>query len=106
VRITMEFVYLGDAVLRRIVAVVALIIKRGSNALIVGRNGTRSEHRTVVALTMVHLSDCVGLQQVLVSVPDVVNDAEIRLQDRVPVSERRIEFELVAQRGFALSHVV
>src|SRR4030095_9561059 len=101
VRITMEFVYLGDAVLRRIVAVVALIIKRGSNALIVGRNGTRSEHRTVVALAMVHFGDGVGLHQILVSVPDVINDAKVGLQDRVPVSECRIELELVAQRGSA-----
>jgi len=82
-----------------------LIIKRRSNALIVGRNGTRSEHRPVVALAMVHFGDGVGLHQVLVSVSDVLNDAKVRLQDRVPVPERGIEFELVAQGRFARDHI-
>ena len=55
---------------------------------------------------MVHFRDGVGLHQVLIGVADVVNDTKVRLQDRVLVSERRIELELVAQRGSARSYVV
>jgi hypothetical protein len=45
---------------------------------------------------MVHFGDGVGLHQVLIGVSDVVDNTKVRLQNRVPVSERRIEFELVA----------
>ena len=55
---------------------------------------------------MVHFSDGIGLHEVLVGIADVVNNTKVRLQDRVLVSERRIEFELVAQRGSARSYVV
>ncbi len=55
---------------------------------------------------MVHFGDGVGLHQVLISVPDVIDNTKVRLQDRVLVPERRIEFELVAQRGSARSYVV
>ena len=55
---------------------------------------------------MVHFGDGVGLHQILISVSDVVDNTEVRLQDRVLVSERRIEFELVAQRRSAQRYVV
>jgi hypothetical protein len=60
----------------------------------------------MVVLAMVHLGDGVGLHQVLVGITDVVDDSEIRLQNRVPVSERRVEFELVAQRRSSQSNIV
>jgi hypothetical protein len=55
---------------------------------------------------MVHLRDGVGLHEVLRRVADVVNHAEIGLQNRVLVLERGVELELVAQRGLARRHVV
>ena len=60
----------------------------------------------MIMLAMVHFGDGVGLHQVLVRVCDVVDDPEIRLQNRVPVSERRVEFELVTQRRSAQGNVV
>ena len=103
--VTIQLSLRGDAVLRGIVPVVALIIKRSGNALIVRRNGTSSKQRTTVVLAMVHFSDGIRLHQVLSGVPDIVNDAKVRLQDCVPVPERRVKRELVAQRGSASSYV-
>ena len=60
----------------------------------------------MVVLAMVHLGDGVGLHQVLVGITDVVDDSEIRLQNRVPVSECRVELELVTQRRSSQSNVV
>ena len=60
----------------------------------------------MIMLAMVHFRDGVGLHQVLIGVSGIVDDSEIRLQNRVPVSERRVEFELVAQRRSAQSNVV
>ena len=104
--ITIELAFRGDAVLRGVVAVVALIIKGSSYALIVRGNHTRSKDRAMIVMAMVHFGDGVGLNEVLIGIADVVNDTKVRLQDRVLVSERRIEFELVAQRGSARSYVV
>src|SRR5215472_16678902 len=55
---------------------------------------------------MIHLRNSVGLYQVLVRIPDVVDDTKVRLQNRVLVLERRCECEFVAQRGLARSYVV
>jgi hypothetical protein len=104
--IAIQLAFRSNTVLRGIVAVVALIIKRSSNALIIGRNRTRPEQRAPVVLAMIHLRNSVGLYQILISVTDIVNDAKVRLQDCVLVHERRVEFELVAQRRSAQSHVV
>ena len=60
----------------------------------------------MVVLAMVHFGNSVGLYQVLVRIPDVVDDPEVRLQDCVLVHERRCERELVAQRGLARGYVV
>jgi hypothetical protein len=104
-RITIQLASCSDAVLGWIVAVVTLIIKRGGDTLIIGRDYARSEHRAMIVLAMVHLGNGVGLHQILISVSDVVNDAKIRLQDCVLIPECRIEFELVTQRGSASSYV-
>jgi hypothetical protein len=103
--VTIQRSFRGDAVLRGIVPVVALIIKGSGNPLIVGRNGTSSKQRATVVLAMVHFSDGIRLHQVLSGVPDIVNDAKVRLQDCVPIPERRVKRELVAQRGSASSYV-
>src|SRR5438876_7221791 len=104
--VTIQLSFRGDAVLRGIAAVVALIIKRSGNTLVVWRNGARSEQRTMIMLVMVHFRNAVGLYQVLISVSDVVDHPEVRLQNRIPVSERRVVFELVAERRCAESNVV
>jgi hypothetical protein len=60
----------------------------------------------MIMLAMVHFRNGVGLHQILIGVSGIIDDSEIRLQDRVSVSERRVEFELVAQRRSAQSNVV
>src|SRR5438874_8851856 len=59
--VPIQLSFRGDAILRGIVAVVALIIKWSGNTLIVGRNGARSEQRGTIVLAMVDLSYGVGL---------------------------------------------
>src|SRR5436309_8318472 len=70
--VTIQPAFRGYTVLRRIVAVIALVIKRSGNALIIGRNDAASEHRPMTVLPMIHLGNGVGLHQVLISVPDVI----------------------------------
>ena len=60
----------------------------------------------MIILAMVHLRNGVGLHQVLVGIAGVIYDPEIRLQNRVPVSKRRVEFELVAERGPTSGYIV
>src|SRR6185436_20874302 len=82
-RVTIQCRLCGHAVLRRIFAVVALIVEWRGDALVIGRNGARAKRgAALVAPAMVNLRNGIGLYEVLRRVADVVDDAEIRLQNR------------------------
>jgi len=50
----------------------------------------------MVVVAMIHLGNGVSLHEVLVSIPDIINNTKVRLQDRVLVPERGVELELIA----------
>src|ERR1051326_1182418 len=71
-RVTVQSSLRGHAVAGRILAVVALVVKRSGDALIIWRNDTGAQtSAAVVVPAMVHLRDGVGLHQILGRVADV-----------------------------------
>src|SRR4029079_3660146 len=86
-------------------AIVALVVEGGGVALIVRRDDAPAEYR-LLAGAMVDLGDAVVLREVLVRVADVLNHAEIRLENGVRILEARRELELIADRGAAGVEVV
>ena len=54
---------------------------------------------------MIHLGDPVGLHQILRAHHPRLDDAEIRLQDRLLVLELRVELELITERRAPCRHV-
>src|SRR5262245_57179140 len=94
-RILVQFIRRRDAFTRRVLADVALVVKRGGVALVIRWNDSAAECRRP-ARTVVDLLDAVSLSQILVRVADAVDDAEIGLEYRLAVFERRIELEPVS----------
>ena len=93
-RIAIERGLAVDAVLRRILSVVALVVERCGIALVVGRDDTGPEEYLLV-VSAVDLRHPVTLRQILGRIVDVLDDPEVGLENRLPVLERRVEPELV-----------
>ena len=104
-RVAIELFKRGDAVLGRILAVVVPVVERRRIPLIVRRHDAAAERR-LPSGAMVDLGDGVELRQVLRGIVDILDDAEIRLQDGLGVLEFRVEAELVRDGRFAGCDVV
>ena len=106
--VMIEFGGRRHAIARGICPVVALIIFRGGNSLIVGWHDARAEQRFFVRAvwTMNYLGHGVGLRQILIRVVHVGDHPEIGLEDGLVVFVFGLEPELVAQVGLAGVRVV
>ncbi len=102
--VAIELVVGGDAVLRRVLAVVVLVVERGSVPLVVRRHEPFAELRAAPG-PVVDPGHRVGLCQVLRRVVDLVDHPEVRLQDRLRVLELRSEAELIRIRRTACGDV-
>jgi len=81
-----------------LLAVVVLVVARGGVPLVVGRNDPVAEAVDSTG-PMVDSCNRVRLNQILRGVSDVIDHAQIRLQDRLLIPEPGREAELVAIRG-------
>ena len=100
-----QFSLRGNPVFGRILAIVALVVKRRGDALVVGRNDACAQDGGP-AMPVIDLGHAVGLCQVLRGVADILDNPEVRLKDRARVFVIGLETKLVTQRGFALRHVI
>src|SRR5688572_5031482 len=103
-RISIEFSLGRDAIARRVLAIVCLVVERRCVALVVRWNHTAAEQCFPVS-AMVHFRDGVSLRQVLVRVANVLYDAEVRLKNRVLVFEVRNKAKLITQGCASSGHV-
>ncbi len=85
--VAIQLGFRGHAVTRRLFTVVVLVVLRRGVPLVVRWDDALAEALDG-ARAVIDPRDRVGLNQVLRGIPDVVDDAEIRLQDRLAIPER------------------
>src|SRR5262249_31702522 len=86
----------GDAFARRVLTVVALVVKGRGVALVVRRNFAPADERGQ-SDAVVNLLDGIGLRQVLTIVINVVDHAGVGLEERLAGCESRIELEAISE---------
>ena len=105
-RILIQFACGRYALPCRVLAIVTLVVERCGVALVVRGDNAGSQNSTITT-TVVDLRDGVSLREVLVGVIDIVNYAEVGLQDSFLVFKLGFEFETVgnrwASRGYVFS---